>query len=959
MSELYDDRPDLASADPVTIAGANAVTGIDAVLASAGNAIAGTVTDTGGQPLAGIEVRLFQENPSTGARDLLGTFATTDAGGHYQVVGLTSGDYEVELVDPAGTYALQFYDGESDLASAAPVPATPGSVTSGIDAALSTGGAISGTVTNTLGQALRSVPVSFYRLDSGSGAWNPLGVAVRTDAAGGYLARGLPEGSYKAEFGSGAGTVFYRGEPDLDSADPVRVSIGATTSGIDATLVRPGTISGTVTTETGQPLAHASVLGLRFDRGGSLVEAVADAVGHYSITGVAPGDYEIYFSCNSLDGCSGNYVPEYWDDAPYPIEADPVSVLSGATTSGIDGALALAGTISGTVTGEAGEPLANVLVQAYHLESDGAWYPAGSDSTNASGHYAISHLAADDYKVGFATCVFCSGYGDYVPEYWDDRPDLDSADLVSVTSGGVTGGIDATLVSATQGSISGTVTGGSGQPLQGVRVDVYVADLGSGEWRSVANAATDAGGHYGVGGLRTGDYKVGFNACSGCDDNYLPRYSGGTEDLASADLVPVTSGSDTGGVDAALEDSGSISGTVTDGAGNPLAGVGVSAFRADPTDPFNPWGLAGAAATDASGHYRISGLATDPYRLELIDTSGALYVYDFYPHQQDLDSAQPVAVTAGVATTGIDESLPIGTGALTGTLTDGSGAPIHPALIQIYQRDASSGDWVLRVPAVGTNAAGGYLVPDLAAGEYKVRFAPPGNYGHPCRATDYTPVFYDGRADFASADVVQVTDGTTTSGIDASLATAGGCITGTVTGSFGQPLAGIDVNVWRRDAATGTWQYRPARRPWARARRRWPPATTTARGSGWISRPPGCSWTAATSPPAARWASPRSPARPRGSPPGATSSRCRSTTRRATPVRPPAASTSRRRGLPTRRPPSPPTTRPPGRRAPPSPSPSPARTAPAAPAARRPTSAWTAARTRWGRRWRSPPRATT
>ncbi|GAG43963.1 unnamed protein product, partial [marine sediment metagenome] len=75
-------------------------------------------------------------------------------------------------------------------------------------------------------------------------------------------------------------------------------------------------------------------------------------------------------------------------------------------------------------------------------------YPAGWGSTDASGAYTMGGLPIGDYKVQFNDC------GDpamYVGEWYNDQPDFESADLVPVTAGVNTSGIDAALVNAATG----------------------------------------------------------------------------------------------------------------------------------------------------------------------------------------------------------------------------------------------------------------------------------------------------------------------------------------------------------------------------------------------------------------------------------------------------------------------------------------------------------------------------
>jgi len=93
--------------------------------------------------------------------------------------------------------------------------------------------------------------------------------------------------------------------------------------------------------------------------------------------------------------------------------------------------------ISGTVTDAAtGEPLSNICVYA-----SGTSY-GQSGQTDSSGYYRVDALRSGDYKVQFYDCQYPATY---LSEYYNNKSDWNSADVVSVTLGLETGGIDAAL----------------------------------------------------------------------------------------------------------------------------------------------------------------------------------------------------------------------------------------------------------------------------------------------------------------------------------------------------------------------------------------------------------------------------------------------------------------------------------------------------------------------------------
>ena len=218
-------------------------------------------------------------------------------------------------------------------------------------------------------------------------------------------------------------------------------------------------------------------------------------------------------------------------------------------------ALAAPGLVSGTVTGPDGAPLAGICVQVHDPADDDVFNDVGFALTGAEGIiYAVSGILAGDYKIEFSGC----NQRNVVAEFYDDQPDFESSDLVTVADDADTANIDAQL--AAGGAISGTVTGPDGAPLSAVCITAFFA-FDSGLWPD-GFAATRADGSYTMIGLRAGGQLLQFQDCAArdlvgewFDDEPLP---------GSADPVAVTVGEMAPGIDAQLAQGGAISGTVTD-----------------------------------------------------------------------------------------------------------------------------------------------------------------------------------------------------------------------------------------------------------------------------------------------------------------------------------------------------------------------------------------------------------
>ncbi len=746
LEEYYDDKPDLDSADPIAVTGGITATA-SAELAPAG-LISGTVTaEDSGLPLVNIRARVY--DASTGG---FITSDYTDDAGVYLINGLQAGSYKLRFTDNDGRYLEEYYDDKPDLDSADPIAVT-GGITATASAELAPAGLISGTVTAEAGGArLEGINVSAYEATSGDYVNNDY-----TDTSGAYLVGGLAAGSYKLRFYDNDGqylTEYYDDKPDLDSANPIAVTAGVTTTDVNAQLAQAGLVSGTVTGEdTGLPLTNVRARAYEAATGDYVTSDYTDDSGVYLITGLAAGSYKLRFT-----DYDGNYLEEYYDDKPDLDSANPIAVTAGVTTTA-NADLAPAGLISGTITAEmGGAPLDGISVYAYKAASGDY---VNNDYTDATGAYLVGGLASGSYKLRFS-----DSDNQYLTEYYDDKPDLNSADPVAVTAGVTTTNVNAQLAQA--GLVSGTVTGeDTGLPLTNVRVRAYEAATGD----YINSDYTDDSGHYLVGGLAPGPHKLRF---TDYDERYLEEYYDDKPDLNNADPITITAGVTTTGIDAQLTRAGLVSGTVTgEDTGLPLTNVRVRIYEAATDDYLD------SDYTDGSGVYLIGELATGAYKLRFTDQDGD-YLEEYYADRLNLSSADPVSVTAGTTTT-VDAALSRG-GRITGRVTDAeTGLGLEDVYVDVDRMDASTPSG-----SAYTDASGYYTTSALYSGVYRVNFNP----DPPYYEEDYDN--FETGDDFSP---VVVTAPLTVTPIDAAL-TPGYFISGTVTGSGSDPLEDVRVEAY-------------------------------------------------------------------------------------------------------------------------------------------------------------------
>jgi hypothetical protein len=104
------------------------------------------------------------------------------------------------------------------------------------------------------------------------------------------------------------------------------------------------------------------------------------------------------------------------------------------------------------------------------------------------------------------------------------------------------------------------------------------------------------------------------------------------------------------GIDAELDVGGRIAGEVT----NASTGAPIEEALVCASSPSSEVG--GCAITNSAGDYTISGLAAGQYVVELVGAPGS-YLVQYYDGSYAAGEAQPVAVTSGETTAGIDAAL--------------------------------------------------------------------------------------------------------------------------------------------------------------------------------------------------------------------------------------------------------------------------------------------------------------
>ena len=468
----------------------------------------------------------------------------------------------------------------------------------------------------------------------------------------------------------------------------------ANATNINVQLPTGYSIAGTIRDSAGALLADADVYAIGTVSYGY---GSTDAAGKYKMIGLAPGAYVIQVAPpngkNLVDGyyttANANHFTAVYTSA--------TKVTVSPNKTGIDVKLPAGFTISGTVTTTAGAPLANAQVGAVGPSYD-------SVSTSSTGKFTLRGLRAGSYKL----TVSGPGGTNYLRGWYSTANSnhfvVASASSTSFTLGPNKSGL--TIKVPTGYSISGKITNTTGTALPYVGVSASSSTYSNG-------TSTDGFGNYTIKGLASGSYKLNISPQS--DTNYKYGYytSANTAHFtgAAASATSITVGPTKTGVNIKVATGYTISGTITNASGTPLAEVDLYA------DNLGHYRF---ATTDVNGKYTIKGLSSGAQRLSINNFSWPTLIQQGYYTTNNLNhftvvQSNATTVTVGPNKTGVNAKIPTGY-SIAGKVTGPGGVALQYAGVSVSSANGYGG--------TSTAANGTYKVTGLPAGTYKVQVDP-------------------------------------------------------------------------------------------------------------------------------------------------------------------------------------------------------------------------------------------
>jgi protocatechuate 3,4-dioxygenase beta subunit len=414
---------------------------------------------------------------------------------------------------------------------------------------------------------------------------------------GDYLVVALPH-RHRGEHRTAGFGITEASAAALAAAPRVAIAAGETRTGVDIRLPRGRAIEGRISNEAGEPLADVIVRAARVDAEGAMIEARTDDRGLYRVHGLAPGSYRLCAETRSaaLDpGAAAAQSP------PYPrscYSAGAASTLPDAVVVGSADAMAAdivmtpgepggpprqgpgGATLRGRITdASTGLPLQGAIVLVRSFNGDGSFTTAVADS---EGYYAVGGLGAGVWTVRAAPGHHRTSH---VPRGFAVSGHVRGASGIRIAEGEERSDINIALLRA--GAIAGRIVDDSGQPVSGIRLQLYHAPGG----RAVVGAAshiTDDRGLFRLFGIEPGRYflctqppvVISSRAADAGLRRRVPAAACHPSDTTGefGQAITVVSG-DTGGLEIRMpwHQNRQMSGTVLTSEGSPASGALVSA----------------------------------------------------------------------------------------------------------------------------------------------------------------------------------------------------------------------------------------------------------------------------------------------------------------------------------------------------------------------------------------------
>ena len=489
-------------------------------------------------------------------------------------------------------------------------------------------------------------------------------------------------------------------------------------SGLVQQAPPPPTPAGTATLkgkvvdqQTGTPVARAIVT-LRSSRTRYAQQNLTDDRGQFEFGRLAAGPYDLRAS-------PGEYRATHVSATYAPATSEKGALLElreGEERTDIVIALPRARAISGRVTDEDGNPLANVEVSLATSQGGGMASPGPPGTTDDRGMFRLYGLASGRYRlcaVARRGPTFDSQprqrRPQYVPTCYPSVTDASESTDISLSDQDVSG-IEIRVQRRPTYRLSGQVVGADGVPPENASLMVTQIERNHSTGSGTQLAS---GGSFTVSNVVPGLYEVsaqlGRDVYSGRPDERDPQWGAIRLEVTSADVE---------GLVVQMKTAATLKGTLTFEDPPLKPGTGPLQVTAQPL-PYGGGNRRSAPPANVAenGDFALQGLF-GPLVLRVYGGLPPGYVVKSMLYRGK-DIADTAVEFDGNAAHTVDVLLTNRTAELSGQVVDNSGAPVPGVLILHFPVDASR--WKAFEGARSTTSVQGrYRLPRLVAGDYFV-----------------------------------------------------------------------------------------------------------------------------------------------------------------------------------------------------------------------------------------------
>lgn len=663
------------------------------VFAQDAGSVSGTVTTGDGDPVEGAQIVLMGERNGNGMPDMQRT--ESDEEGNFTFDEVDEGNYNISAMAMRLGMAqaqIEVAAGEDTFVELV----LGGGGGGGDDREF---GSVSGTVSTEDGDLVEGAQVVLMGEMNGNN--RPDMYRGETNADGEFNFDRVAVGNYHI-----TATMNRQGmaqddiEVVADENTEVDLVLGQGNGGGGGDDRPTGSVSGTVSTEDGAPVENAQVVlmgEMNDNRRPDMYRGQTNADGEFSFESVVVGNYHIT-AVFGREGMAEDDIEVIEDENT---EVDLVLAQGDGGGGGDDRP---AGSVSGTVSNEDGDPVENAQVVLMGEMNDNRRPEMYRGETNAEGEFNFERVVVGNYHIT-ATMMRLGMAQDDIEVAADENTEVD---LVLAGGNGGGGGDDREA-----GSVSGTVSTEEGDPVENAQV-VLMGEMNGNRRPDIYRTETNAEGEFSFERVVVGNYHVTAGAAR------LGRAEDDIEVAADENtFLEMVLGRDD---DDEPDEVGGVAGTVTDDDGEPIARAEISLMGA--MDDRNRRPFQARTRSNEEGNYSFENVPAGrllivagkigymPIRDEIEVTADEVLEYDIVLEEFEDDRAR---------------------GSVSGNVSDVDENPIARANVMLMpqrgddDRGNPGGGWDRPLVAF-TDEEGNFAMDAVPVGNYTARAAKMG-YG--------------------------------------------------------------------------------------------------------------------------------------------------------------------------------------------------------------------------------------